>query len=159
MLAGDACVFVCVPFVETGMLNKPGGRQFLFSRPGGKARNTLARVQASAGARLCFQDGNGILIQDKILEKRSGAFAVGVVLAQDHGFRLSNLEDGCADFADFGWLNAMRESLLEIGVEQARFPVGAQGKIHAQDYIAVFICCIENAGAVGEPAIGGAYFY
>ena len=32
--------------------------------------------------------------------------------------------------------------------------VGAQGKIHAQDDIAVFVRRVEDAGAVGEPAIG-----
>ena len=94
-----------------------------------------------------------------ILEEGSGGAEVaaggvdGVLGQEQHAFRAADAADGAVDLERAGAGFAFKEA-QEVGVLEVRFVVDGEGEVHARDEEAAALGGVEDAGAVGEAALG-----
>ena len=87
-----------------------------------------------------------------ILEKRSGALAIGIAGDDQHAFAGANVADRFASLGEIGASLAAFEMPFQVGIFEVRLAAGRERVGDAENDEPSALGRIENAGAVGEAA-------
>src|SRR5690242_13966884 len=94
----------------------------------------------------------------RILEKRSGALAVGIARKQQHPLERADVPHSLARLGKIGRCLAAFEVMFQISVADARFASGGKRVDDPQDHEPPAFAGIKNARAISEAASLAAQF-